>query len=576
MLPLPGRFSASASSPAARRAGPFRRALAGVCLVATLLTTGAAADNLDAVLRGIVAPRIRSHVAFLADDLIEGRAPGTRGERLAARYIATQFQRSGLQPPANGWFQTVPLLAWRPLAGENTITFESQGRRIPVRYPGDVVLWTVAGAADAEVSGELVFAGYGALAPEYDWDDFAGADLRGKILLFLAGDPPAPPDDPDRFEGIALTEHGRWSSKMLHAARRGAAAALIVHTTEGAGYPWSVVQSSWTGEQLYPAPRDSIAPPAALEGWIHFESARFVLTAAGRDLAELIARAGRRDFAPIPLGIRVNARAAGATRRVEGTNVIGLLPGFDSLRRDDAVIYTAHYDHFGVGNPVAGDSIYNGAYDNASGVAVMLEIAHAFAALRPAPPRTIVFIATTAEENGMLGARRYTEQPVIPLDRTAAVINLDGANLWGETRDIAAVGAERSTLGIIAEQRARFLGLRLAPERAPDKGMFFRSDHYPFARLGVPALHIEHGLDFRGRPGGWGAETLARFETLHYHRPSDRYDPAFDLAGAVQQARFAFLIGYDVAASDEMPRYTDGSSFHQARQTSDPSATARR
>lgn len=542
-----------------------RRVLGLVCLaLAPILLLASRRNDLETALRGITDARIRSHVAFLADDLLEGRAPGSRGDRLAARYIAAQFQRSGLQPPPGGWFQPVPLIGWRPDPREISVEFEVSDRRLPIRYPADVVLWTAAGAGAADIAGDLVFVGYGVVAPEYDWDDFGDADLGGRVLLMLAGDPPAPPDEPDRFEGIALTEHGRWSTKLLHAARRGAAGAFIIHTNEGAGYAWPTVQASWTGEQLYAAPRDTVAPPPALEGWIRRETARFLLTVAGSDLAQLTVRAGRRDFSPVGLGVRVRARASGTTRRLESANVIAIRPGTDPRLRDQVVIYTAHHDHLGIGAPVDGDSVYNGAYDNASGVAALLEIAHAFAALDPAPARSVLFLASAAEEHGFLGARRYIDQPVFPLEQTAAVINLDGVNLWGETRDVAAVGAERSTLGLLAENRARFLGLRLAPERAPEKGLFFRSDHYPFALQGIPALYIEHGLDYRGRPGGWGAQTLAAYEARHYHQPSDRYDRAFDFSGAVQQARFAMLVGFDAAQDTAKPAYHDASGFQRS------------
>jgi Zn-dependent M28 family amino/carboxypeptidase len=532
-----------------------------------LLSAAWQRDNLAVVLRGFTPERLRSHIVFLSDDLLEGRGPGTTGGTIAARYIAAHFERAGLRPPSYGYYQRVPLLGWRPTPERISLDVEAHGRRVALRYAHDVVLWTAGGGPGAEISGEVVFVGYGVHAPEFDWDDFDGVDLRGKVLLFLAGDPPAPPEDPDRFDGIALTWYGRWNRKLEEAAHRGAAAALIIHTDEGAGYPWSVVHASWTGEQLYPAPHDTlIAPPSAVEGWIRAASARFVLGSAGLDLDRLVAQAAAPQFRPIPTGLIAHARAHGTTRTLETANIIGLVPGRDPARRAEAVVYTAHYDHLGIGPAENGDSIYNGAYDNASGVALLLELASGFARLEPGPERTVILIATGAEEAGQLGALQYVADPVAAFGRTAAVINLDGANLWGPTWDVAAVGSERSTLGRIAESRAREEGLRLAPERSPEKGFFFRSDHFSFARAGVPALYIEHGLDYRGRPPGWGAATLARFETDRYHRPSDRYEASYDLAGAVQQARFAFLIGYDVARASEMPRYIDGSEFQRVRE----------
>jgi Zn-dependent M28 family amino/carboxypeptidase len=528
-------------------------------VAATLHAQAAPRDEPD---RAISAAAMRAHVAFLADDLLEGRAPGTRGGDLAARYIAAQFQRIGLQPVGGAFRQPVVLHGWT--AERSLVEIEAAGRRIALRSPAEIIAWTGEGAATADVAAELIFVGHGVTAPEYRWDDFKNVDVRGRILLILANDPPAPPEEPGLFDGLAMTYYGRYTYKYEEAIRRGALGAIIIHTDAGAGYPWSVVEASWTGEQLF-LPRDPTNDRLSVEGWIRSESARFALAATGRDLDELVARAGRRDFQPVATGLTLRARIQGRTRRIDTSNVAGLLPGSHPNRRNEVVIYTAHYDHLGIGTPVDGDSIYNGAYDNASGVAVLLEVAGAFARAPRAPDRSILFLATTAEEAGLLGARHYVRNPAYPIARTAAVINIDGANLWGETSDIAAVGAERSTLGRTVEARARELGLRLRPERAPEKGLFYRSDQFPFARAGVPAIYIEHGLDYRGRPPGWGERTLARYEALHYHRPSDRYDPGFDFAGAVQQARLAFLVGWDVASSPSMPEWYEHSEFRRPR-----------
>jgi Zn-dependent M28 family amino/carboxypeptidase len=541
------------------------RIIAGTAmlLLAFAARAGAQGDDLAAVLAGFSVAEVRAHLTFLSDDVLEGRAPGTRGGRLATRYIATQFQRSGLQPPETGWFQPVPLIAWSPhrdlIAGD----FETRGRRIPVRHPDDAVFWVRDGRPAAATAAQVVFVGYGVSAPEWQWDDFGDVDLRGRVALILANDPPAPPEEPARFDGAAMTWYGRWSYKLEEVARRGAIGALIVHTDQGAGYPWDVVMASWAGEQLF-LTRDS-SGPAVLEGWIRAETARFVLNAAGLDFDQLVARAGRRDFQPIATGITLRARASGERRSISSDNVVGVLPGRHPTRRDEAVVITAHWDHLGTGAPVDGDSIYNGAYDNASGVALLLEIARVFARLDPAPDRSIVFIATTAEEPGLLGATHYLTAPAFPPHRTAAAINLDGANLWGETFDVSAVGAERSTLGRVVELRARDLGLRLSPERAPEKGGFYRSDLFPFARAGIPAIQIDHGLEFRDRPPGWGARTLTRYEASSYHRPSDELTPDLDLSGAIQQARLAFLVARDVARTPTFPTWLPGSVFRRSR-----------
>jgi Zn-dependent M28 family amino/carboxypeptidase len=510
--------------------------------------------------RGIQQSAVRAHLAFLADDLLEGRAPGTRGAGIAARYIAGQLLHAGVEPVRGSYYQTVPLAGWRADPRRVALEFTANGTRLPLRYPRDAVIW-LSGADSAHVTGEIVFAGYGVRAPEYQWDDFKGRDLRGRILVVLVRDPPAPPGQPLIFDGGALTYYGRWTYKVEEAARQGAAAVLIVHTPEGAGYPWSVVESSFAGEQLALPPDTAVPLPPRVQGWLSLDAARRLFATAGLSLDELFVQAARRDFQPVFTGIAGSLRAAGSTRRFEGANVVGILTGGHAARRGEVVVYTAHYDGLGIGTAVDGDSIYNGAYDNASGVAVLLEVARAFASLAPPPDRSILFLFTTAEEAGLLGASWYVRQPLVPLQRTVAALNIDGANLWGETWDVSAVGLERSTLGLTFASQATALGLRVSGERAPEKGFFFRSDHFAFARAGVPSLFFDHGTDFVNRPPGWGDTVLARFETERYHQPGDRYDPALDLGGAVQQARHAFLVGHSVATTPAPPRWYRGAPF---------------
>jgi Zn-dependent M28 family amino/carboxypeptidase len=537
-----------------------RRALMAALIALAPLTAGAtlrpaAAQETTGAIR---QSAIRAHLAFLADDLLEGRAPGSRGAAVAARYIAAQLAAAGVEPMRGSHYQTVPLTGWRADPRRVTLDFEARGRSTTLRYPADAVIWTGTGGDAAEVTGELVFAGYGVRAPEYGWDDYKGRDVTGRIVVVLVSDPPAPPAQPRIFDGGAMTYYGRWTYKIEEAARQGAAGVLIVHTAQGAGYPWSVVESSFTGEQLS-LPRDDSAPaPPVVQGWISFDAARRVLATAGLDLNELFVRAARRDFQPVFTGIAAQLGAAGHSRSFAGANVVGMVSGRHPSRRGDAVIYTAHYDGLGIGTPVDGDSIYNGAYDNASGVALLLEVARAFAALETRPDRSIIFLFTTAEEAGLLGAYWYVRQPLLPINRTVAALNIDGANLWGETHDASAVGLERSTLGLTFERQAATLGLRVTGERDPGKGFFFRSDHFPFARAGVPALFLDHGIDFRNRPPGWGAAVLSRFELERYHQPGDRFEPSFDLAGAVQQARLALLVGLDIANSATPPRWYRG------------------
>jgi Zn-dependent M28 family amino/carboxypeptidase len=502
---------------------------------------------------GISADRLRAHTEFLADDLLEGRAPGSRGGHLAALYVATQFRAAGLQPVDGSYFQPVPLIGRTVDPGSVHVEFRTGQRLRTARYISDVVVWPTGNDSTISVAGDLVFVGYGIHAPEFGWDDYSGIDVSGKIVLVLASEPPPTPQEPTRFGGRALTYYGRWSYKLEEAARRGAAGALIVHTTESAGYSWQVVESSWTGEQLDLAP--GTAGSLALAGWITREYTASLLAGAGLRLDQLQTRANRADFRPLATSITARFALETRSRPVLANNVAGLVPGRHPIRRNEYLVYTAHYDHLGIGPTVDGDSIYNGAYDNASGVAVLLELARAFAQLEPAPERSILFLATTAEEAGLLGARHYTRQPLVPLASTVANINIDGANLWGETTDVIAVGAERSSLGSTAELRARQLGLRLTPEPAPELGYYFRSDHFAFAREGIPSIYLEHGLDYRGRPIGWGNQMMRLFNELHYHRPSDRFRQDFDFSGAVQQAQLAFLIGFDVAQSPLRPEW---------------------
>jgi Zn-dependent M28 family amino/carboxypeptidase len=537
-----------------------RRALRRLALLPLLLLLAASAraDPVQDALRSIQQHGIRTHLAFLADDLLEGRAPGSRGASLAARYIAGQLLHAGVAPVRGSHYHTVPLIGWRADPRRVSLEFAAQDQRLALRYPLDAVVWLASGADSAAVAAELVFVGYGVRAPEYEWDDFKGRDVRGRIVVMLINDPPAPPGQPAIFDGAAMTYYGRWTYKVEEAARQGAAGVLMVHTEEGAGYPWSVVQTSFGGERLFLPHDPRLPPPLPLQGWISFDAARRLFATGGHNLDALFVRAARRDFQPVATGITARLRVAGVSRSFESANVVGLVNGRHPTRRAEYVVYTAHYDGLGIGRPVDGDSIYNGAYDNASGVAVLLEIARAFAAMPIAPERSILFIFTTAEEAGLLGASWYIRQPLVPLQRTVAALNIDGVNLWGETNDVSAVGLERSTLGLAVEAQATVLGLRVSGERAPQKGFFFRSDHFPFARAGIPALFLDHGSDFRGRPPGWGDTLLSRVEAERYHLPADRYEPSMDLAGAVQQARHAFLLGLDVANTAAPPRWYRG------------------
>lgn len=535
-------------------------------LLATCSPTGDAPDGKVAsdALPALSGADIAQHMRTLSSDAFAGRAPGTAGGERAAAYIADAFEAMGLEPVDGSFLQAVPMVGSTPLADGTSLALSTGGRAVTADYLTDFVAWSGDALADeATAAGELVFVGFGISAPEVAWDDFAGTDVTGKILLGLVNDPPAPGDEPELFGGPAMTYYGRWTYKFEEAARRGAAGALLIHVTDMAGYGWNVVGGSWSGEQ-FALPADPEAPSrAAVEGWISNDLAREVLAAAGLDLDQLIEAAASRDFTPIATGITVDARVLSSVRTVDTYNVVGLLRG--SARPDEVLTISSHYDHLGTGLAVEGDSIYNGAYDNASGTALLLELAETFTQMETAPERSLLFIATAAEEQGLLGAAAYVQSPLFPLASTVAEVNVDGANLWGVTDDMIAMGAERSELGAFVERRAAEMEVRLAPDAEPEKGFFFRSDHFPFARAGVPSLYFEHGRDYRGRPAGWGDSIQAAYNQVAYHAPSDEWSDAFVFDGAVQQGRLVFLTVLDIANDSTWPNWSEGSEFRAAR-----------
>ncbi len=416
------------------------------------------------------------------------------------------------------------------------------------------------------IDAPLVFAGYGIVAPEYRWDDFKGADVKDKVLVMLVNDPPS--DDPALFGGKALTYYGRWTYKYESAARAGAAGAILIHTDASAGYGWSVVRNSWGRERPYVALAPGGPRPLKLAAWVSEPFARALLKAAGQDLDTLREAAARRDFRPVPLGVRAEARMVTKIRPITTWNVIGRLRGGDPKLREEAVVFTAHYDHLGRGAPEGDDDIYNGAADNASGVATMLETARVFTLLSRPPRRSLLFIACAAEEGGLRGSEYYAAHPVVPLARTAADVNMDGTPVWGQPRDFTFLGADRSTLGEVVREVARALGFTVIPDPHPDQGSFYRSDQFNFAKVGVPAFSLDPGLDYIGKPPGYGQRIWEEYEEMRYHRPKDEYDPAFDLSGSAQTARIALFIGYRVAQAQAPQRWNAGDEFEAARRAS--------
>ena len=504
---------------------------------------------------------IESHIRFLSDDLFEGRAPATRGDRLTMHYIASQFLRMGLEPGYRGsFYQPVPIVGIT--ADPSMILRASNGdEAIEYKFYDEFVGFSGIQAPEVSAEGEAIFVGYGIVAPEQNWDDYKGVDVSGKVLLMMNNDPAG--DDPNFFGGKARLYYGRWTYKYEIAAAKGAVGALVIHTTESAGYGWNVVQNSWFGEQSFLA--DSREAPVPLKGWLTEESTKRLLQLSGHDLAALQEMAQRRDFTPVPLGTRISTTIQSTIRRLETANVLGLLRGSDPVLRDEVVIFTAHHDHLGVGKAVDGDSIYNGALDNASGVGALLAVAEAFAALPDRPKRTLLMMTVGAEEQGLLGSQYYSEHPTFPPGKIAGNINIDGLNVFGLTNDIIMVGKGRSTFDNIVDKAAKLMDLVVKPDQFPEQGFFYRSDQFNFAKIGVPPVYFDQGLDFIGKPEGYGKRLVETYIEENYHQPSDEVQPDWNYRGAEQQTEFNFLIGYLAANEKEMPRWNPGDEFEAAR-----------
>lgn len=510
----------------------------------------------------VKAQNILAHVRFLADDLLEGRLPGSRGGDLAAQYVATQFEIAGLKP-GNGdsYYQMVPMVGINgDPAMRLAISGKAQSRQL--NYLKDFV--AVAGVHEEKVSldnRELIFVGYGITAPEVPWNDYKGTDVRGKVLLMLVNDPPSA--DPKFFGGKALTYYGRWTYKYEEAARQGATGAILIHNTEMAGYPWQVVEGSWSGEQFalpLEEPKTSV-----VEAWIQEHRADELFKSIGLSFEKARQLAAQADFKPIPMGMNVSIDIQSKVRRVESPNVIGKLEGADPKLKDEVILITSHYDHLGIGLEVNGDRIYNGAYDNASGTAGIIELARALEAYPERPRRSILFVAVTAEEQGLLGSEYYAAHPLVPLAQTAANINVDGITVWGRTENIVPMGAERSTIDAVVQRVGKKMNMVLSPDPFPEKGYFFRSDQFNLVKVGVPAVYFRPGLRFIGKPENWGEEWQNEYTAKHYHQPSDELNPQWTFEGGAQMMEFAFGTAFHLAIQDEMPQWRPGDPFEAIR-----------
>ncbi|HYW32136.1 MAG TPA: M28 family metallopeptidase [Gemmatimonas sp.] len=530
--------------------------------------TAATSDAVPAeAFAAIDTATLMQHIRVLADDSLLGRQPGSAGEEKTVAYLEGQFKALGLLPGNTDgtYIQQVPLVGIT-VTNAPTMTFAKGATNHSLKWRDDFVAWTkhVQPTASLDKS-ELVFVGYGTEAPEFNWDDYKGADLTGKTLVMLVNDPPLA--DTAQFGGARMTYYGRWTYKYEQGMKHKAAGVLLVHETGPAGYPFSVVQGK-TAEQFDLVAPDKNMGRASVEGWMTVEQAKALFTMAGQNFDSLRARAATPAFAPVPLGVTASITLQNALRTIDSRNVIAKLEGSDAAGKDDYIIYTAHWDHFGVGTKVNGDSIYNGAADNATGTAGLLAMAKAFKAMGTPPKRSILFLAVTAEEQGLLGSQYYAVTPVYPLARTVANLNMDVLNQWGPTSDLVVIGLGNSELDDYAQAAAKEQGRTLRPDAEPEKGFYYRSDHFNFAKLGVPAFYPEPGMDFVGKPAGYGRTKRDEYTATDYHQPQDNIKPDWDLSGAVQDLNLLLTMGYRIANAAKIPEWRAGNEFRATREKS--------
>jgi Zn-dependent M28 family amino/carboxypeptidase len=511
---------------------------------------------------------IRARIKFLSSDLLEGRGTGARGGEIAAGYIAAQMEALGLKGAgANGSFLQPVSLVGVKADPSTKLNISGRNGKESFKFADDYVAFTGAQTEEVDVDADLVFVGYGINAPEQRWNDYKGepADYRGKILVMLVNDPPATNEEPNLFGGRALTYYGRWTYKYEEGARRGAAGVILLHTDQSAGYPWGVVRTSngsWRFDTARTAGDET--PFLKFRSWVTDDAARKIMKLAGQNLDDLRTKAAARDFKPVALNLKGKLNLKSEVKRVAAPNVAGILPGSDPKLRDEYVVYSAHWDHLGIGAPDStGDTIYNGALDNATGVASVLAIAEALAKLPPAqrPRRSSLFLFPTAEEQGLIGADWYSKHPLVPLEKTAANVNLDSMNVLGRTHDFVPLGAERSSLQAVVEAVARERGMRVSLDARPEQGSFYRSDHFPFARVGVPSISLKEGNDYVGHTKEWGEEQFKAYNTAHYHQPSDEFNDSWDFSGLIQETQLALAIGTRIANDPVMPKFNPNDEF---------------
>jgi Zn-dependent M28 family amino/carboxypeptidase len=527
-------------------------------------------ERLQPSLEAITPDGLLAHIKVLASDEFEGRAPGTKGEELSVKYITDQFKKIGLKPgnPNGTYTQEVPLAG---IKSESQMSFVIGDKAMDLKYADNFVASSARLQPEIKIEkSDVVFVGYGVVAREYGWDDYKNVDVRGKTLLMLIGDPPVPdPKDPSKldhkmFKGKAMTYYGRWTYKYEIAAQKGAAAAIIIHETEPAAYPWQVVRSSWAKENFELDNPNKNMDAVSARSWITLEVAKKLFTDSGQDFDALKKSAITKDFRPVALNAKANIEIKQQIRSFKSHNVIGKLEGSDSKLRDEYIIYTAHWDHLGRHLELQGDQIFNGAIDNASGVASIIELGAAFTKVNPPPKRSVLFMATTAEEAGLLGAKFYAEHPLYPLEKTLADINLDSMNVWGKARDIEDLSLGFSTLDDLLTAAAKGQGRSAIPDSRPDKGKIYRADNFEFSKVGLPSLYIGKGEHLLSRSDSAPLRS-DEFDSTDYHQVTDEVRPDWDLSGAVQDVQLLFEVGYEAANADKFPEWKPGSEFKAKR-----------
>ena len=515
-----------------------------------------------AALETISPDHIRWHVRYLSHDLLEGRGTGQRGGDIAAEYMATQFAEYGLKPAGDHgtYMQKVPLVGITTLPETQFSLVPNKGEAMTLKPLDEYVAYDLSQQPQSDVDADIVYVGYGIEAPEYNWDDYKGTDVRGKVLLMLVNEPPS--DDPKFFKGKALTYYGRWTYKYEEAARKGAVGVILVHQPQMASYPWEVVRNSNSGEK---AALKVDGPALHVASWIHLDAARRLATASGMNLDKMMHDAQLRDFHPVNLGAKLKAHMVSKLRNFESNNVLAILPGSDHKLADEAVLFTAHYDHFGIRPDMPGDNIFNGADDNATGCGILLELARAFGSAAQRPQRSILFAAVTAEEQGLLGSEYLSRHLPVPASKISLDLNYDDVKPLGAPEEVEVSGAERTTFYPVVEAMAKDFRLAIRPDARPEAGHFYRSDHFSMARVGIPSFSINEGMKYKGHPESWGIDQEREYVEKHYHQPSDEYHSDMDFVGDSAMARFGFALAWEAASLPSLVGWQHGDEFEAAR-----------